>query len=313
MQLAVTQSNTLRSLTWIKNGWRLFTLKPSVFMAMTGIVLFFSLLANIQPLLGLFIGLFMPFLTAGYYLVCSKVEQGEEVTPGQIFSLFSEFAKYRVLMRIGLVAIVIAIPFGSAVGDLQVAMNEGGTPEPSQLVFIAFILIFNLMLVSFAIPAAWVAPETPVIRLLQQSFYACWSNIIPLVVYVALMFLISMLSFPLIIVGWVIAIALWNTTFYQAFLDIYRPVEESPEQQEADSEAAERPAPESAEQETEQAAAQQNDGNEQNDARQDVAGTEVPQDTEGAAEAQQTEEAENQEQNSDVQKESDAGTDNSSR
>jgi archaellum component FlaF (FlaF/FlaG flagellin family) len=35
---------------------------------------------------------------------------------------------------------------------------------------------------------------------------------------------IAAVSLPLIIVGWLIAIALGYTTFYQAFMDIYQPV-----------------------------------------------------------------------------------------
>jgi hypothetical protein len=191
---------------------------------MTGVILFFTLLANVIPLGGLIIGLVMPFLTAGFYKVCSLVEQGEETSPSQIFSLLSEFAQFRVLMHLGLIAILISIPFAASLETIQVNIEQGIPPSFGDLALITFLMGLNFMLLSFAVPAAWVAPQTSVIDLLTQSFKACWLNVIPLTLYGVLMLGIAAISLPLIIVGWLIAIALGYTTFYQAFMDIYQPV-----------------------------------------------------------------------------------------
>ena len=110
MQLVVTKSNTLNAFSWIKQGWRLFTLQPSVFMGMSAVVLGATLLANMIPVLGIIVVFLSPFLAAGMYRAASKAEQGEQLSVTDVFALLSELAKYRVMIRLAAISVLLSIP-----------------------------------------------------------------------------------------------------------------------------------------------------------------------------------------------------------
>ena len=90
------------------------------------------------------------------------------------------------------------------------------------------ILAFNFMAFAFAIPAAWVSPESPALELIKQSFQACWINVLPLTVYGLMIMTISLISFPIVLIGWLIAYSVGVMSFYQMFVTIYQPVAEQP-------------------------------------------------------------------------------------
>lgn len=237
MQLVVTKSNTLNAFSWIKQGWRLFTLQPGAFMGMSAIILFATLLANMIPVLGIFLVFLAPFLSAGFYRAASIAEQGEKLTVTDVFALLSEIGKYRVLIRLAGISLLLSIPMTMVADEIRVALEAGGAVAPQTLLFLIGLIAINFMLLAFAIPAAWVSPETPALELIKQSFHACWINIFPLAIYGLLIATISIITFPIVIVGWLIAYAIGVLSFYQMFMTIYQPrqqqqvVVEEPEEQ----------------------------------------------------------------------------------
>ena len=228
MQLVVTKSNTLNAFSWIKQGWRLFTLQPSVFMGMSAIVLGATLLANMIPILGIIVVFLSPFLAAGYYRAASKVEKGEPQTVTDIFALLSDLAKYRVMIRLAAFSVLFSIPTTLLAEEIMVSMEQGVQPEFATMLSFVVLLAVNFMAFAFAIPAAWVSPESPALQLIKQSFQACWINVLPLTVYGLLIMLVSLISMPILLIGWLIAYAVGVLSFYQMFMTIYQPVAESP-------------------------------------------------------------------------------------
>lgn len=226
MQLVVTKSNTLNAFSWIKQGWRLFTLQPSVFMGMSGIVVAATLLANMIPVLGIFVVLISPFLAAGYYRAASIVEQGEKVTVTDIFALLSELTKYRVLIRLAAMSLLCSIPTTIVAEEIAANIEQGIQPEFSGLLAFVALLAVNFMAFAFAIPAAWVSPESTALHLIKQSFQACWINVIPLTIYGLLIMVLSVISFPIVLIGWLIMYSVSVLSFYQMFMTIYQPVPE---------------------------------------------------------------------------------------
>jgi len=223
MQLVVTKANSLQAFQWVKSGWRLFTQQPAPFMAMSGIILAISLVANFVPLLSFFIVFLMPFLTAGYYQCASNVEQGEKIQAADLFMYLSKISEYSVFMRIAVVSILLSLPASSAAGAIMEGMQQGQQPEFYLMVTFVGFMALNFMLTSFAIPAAWVSPKTPVAQLIKQSFIACWVNVLPLTIYGLLMMLVFFISMPVILIGWLVAMAIGSLSFYQMFLDFYQP------------------------------------------------------------------------------------------
>ena len=225
MQLVVTKANSLQAFGWIKRGWRIFTLQPGPFMAMSGIVLAFSLLGQMVPAASFIIVFLLPFLTAGFYQCASKAEQGEAIQASQVFQYLNQVTDYMVFVRLALVSILVSLPASSFAMEIAESMKNGVPPTFGMMSGFVVFLALNFMLTSFAIAAAWVSPKTPVLTLVSQSFKACWVNVLPLTLYGILMAMIFLVSMPIILIGWLIAFAISYISFYQMFLDFYRPVQ----------------------------------------------------------------------------------------
>ncbi|MBU2916681.1 hypothetical protein KO505_01740 [Psychrosphaera sp. F3M07] len=223
MQLVVTKSNTLNALSWIKQGWRLFTLQPGPFMAMSAIIICVSLLANLNAILGIVVVFMMPFLSAGYYQCASRAEQGEKITPADIFYYLSHIRSHRVFIRLAFVSIVLSIPMTQVAVGVQESLLAGEMFDFGSVILLLALLWLNFMLLAFALPAAWIAPETDVMTLVKQSFKACWINVMPLTLYGLIIFVLALISMPVILVGWLIMYSVSVLSFYQMFLSIYQP------------------------------------------------------------------------------------------
>jgi uncharacterized membrane protein len=223
MQLVVTKSNTLNALSWIKQGWRLFTLQPGPFMAMSAIIICVSLLANLNAILGIVVVFMMPFLSAGYYQCASRAEQGEKITPADIFYYLSHIRSHRVFIRLAFVSIVLSIPMTQVAVGVQESLLAGEMFDFASVILLLALLWLNFMLLAFALPAAWIAPETDVMTLVKQSFKACWINVMPLTLYGLIIFVLALISMPVILVGWLIMYSVSVLSFYQMFLSIYQP------------------------------------------------------------------------------------------
>ena len=237
MQLVVTQAKSLQAFSWIKNGWRIFTLQPAPFMAISGILLAFSLLGQMVPVASFFIVFLLPFLTAGFYQCASRAEQGEKIQASDVFHYLNQISQYTVFLRLALVSILVSIPASSFAMEIAETMKKGVPPTFGMLAGFVVFIALNFMLTAFAIAAAWVSPKTPVLTLVFQSFRACWVNVLPLTLYGLLMASIFLISMPILVVGWLIAFALSFISFYQMFLDIYQPAHSSEENTTGDEEA----------------------------------------------------------------------------
>lgn len=236
MQLEVQKRPTLSAFQWIKRGWRVFTLNPSVFMAMAGILLLVAGLGLVIPLFNFVAFLLIPFLSAGFFQVASQVEQEKNVELGDMFEYFSRFKEYRIFFSVAAITILLNIPGSLIATEIVENAAEQIPPAMSDLVLISFLMLINFMMTAFLIQSAWVAPQSQIIELLKMSFKACWVNGLPLTVYGLVSMMILIIAFPIILIGWVIAYAVLTLMFLQAFLDIYRPVQNDINETEFDQE-----------------------------------------------------------------------------
>lgn len=252
MQLVVTQAKTLQAFNWIKNGWRLFTLQPGPFMAMSGLLIILNLVSSVLPPLNFIFAAAVPFLTIGIYRAASEVEQGNSVGGMSLFYYLSKIKEFAVLLRIAAVMIALSIPATVVFMDAMEKLSQQQAPEFSTIAFGVLCWGLALMASAFAIPAAWVSPKQSLKALITQSFQACGRNIKSLTLYAALLFLItlaggvvlgivwalvsqvdgtgalaSIVLAPMLLVGTLMFNAFNMLSFYQAFLDIYQP-EQSP-------------------------------------------------------------------------------------
>lgn len=236
MQLEVQKRPTLSAFQWIKRGWRVFTLNPSVFMGMAGIMLLVAVLGMVIPLFNFVAFLLTPFLSAGFFQVASQVEQENNVELGDLFQYFNRFKEYRIFFSVAAVTILLNIPASILATEIVQQAAEQIPPSMSDLIVISVLMLVNFMLTAFLVQSAWVAPKSSVIDLLKMSFKACWVNGLPLTVYGLVSMMILVVSFPILIIGWVIGYAVLALMFLQAFLDIYRPVQNDSFETDFDSE-----------------------------------------------------------------------------
>jgi hypothetical protein len=227
MKLVVTKTKTLNAFTWIKQGWSLFTLQPGPFMAMSAIIIAISLLGNMNAIFGVVVIFMMPFLSAGFYQCASRAEKGESITAADIFAYFSQIQTHRVFIHLAFVSIVLSIPMTqvavSVAADVQAMIEGVGTIDFNNASLLVVLMWLNFMLLAFALPAAWISPETDVLTLLKQSFKACWINVLPLTIYGFMIMALILISMPIILVGWLVMYSVSVLSFYQMFLSIYQP------------------------------------------------------------------------------------------
>lgn len=226
MQLIVTKANTLAAFSWLKQGWRLFTLQPGPFMAMSAIVfgvMIFPVLLGNNPIAAVISAFMLPYLSAGYYQAAANAEKGEVISPSDVFGYFSQFGKYIVFIRIALLSILFSIPTSHIASNIQeLAMAQEVVPQ-SDLLLLVGLLLINTVVFLFVIPAAWIAPQTPLLTLIKQSVKACIGNAFPVIIFGILIGVIGVVSMPIVIVGWLIAYSVSVLAFYQMFLGVYRP------------------------------------------------------------------------------------------
>ena len=224
MELEVTRAKVFSGVTWIKQGWKIFTLKPSVFMALSAIVVVISILPGLIPFANFIVLFLMPFISLGYYQTITNVEHGEKAEVPDVFQYLGKIPQYGVLLRVAAVSLLLSIPVTYIMTDMQAVILQEQIPPFHNILTLAVLMFLNAMLTVFAAPTAWVAPKTPLSVILKNSFKACWINAMPLTVYGLLVFIIATISMPFILIGWLIAYSLITISFLQAFLDIYQPV-----------------------------------------------------------------------------------------
>jgi hypothetical protein len=227
MRLEINSVSPFACLSWFKKGWQIFTLNPSVFMGACGILLLFSVVPSFVPAVGLVMSFLIPFLVAGLYQIATDVKQEKPAQVTDLFQILFKFKDYIVIVRIALVGIIISLLNLSNTNEILLWIQKGGQ-APSQMAVLLTVLLstVNAMLLAFAVPLAWVSPKTSLIKILQLSFMACWQNAIPLIFYMIFVSALLILSMPIILIGWLIAFALFYLSFLQAFLEIFTPVTE---------------------------------------------------------------------------------------
>lgn len=230
MQLEVQKKPTLSAFSWIKSGWRVFTLNPSIFMGMSGLLACVALLAVMIPYFNFVALIVMPFLASGFYQVASDIEQEKPVSVSDIFQYFSRLEEYRIFFRVAAVNVLLSLPSVLLSQHISGMIEQQIVPDMSLMMLFVTSMLIQFMFMAFVVQAAWVAPQSSIFDLLKLSFKACWINGLPLLVYGLASTIITLISLPIILIGWLIAYSVLTLMFLHAFLDIFQPVRSTDEQ-----------------------------------------------------------------------------------
>jgi hypothetical protein len=191
-----------RGSAWWGEGWRLFRLRPGMWIAIVLLYLVVTVLVSLVPFVGdLGTSLLTPVFMGGMMIGCRALDRGE---PLRITHLFEGFqaAHFVQLLVIGAlnVALAIGLKLVSGAGLLgtealeRLAMAQdpmAGLAGSALALSATALLVLVLVLVAVAVFAMlnWFAPALVTLRgvrgieAMKTSFVACLRNWVPFLVY----------------------------------------------------------------------------------------------------------------------------------
>ena len=179
---------------WISQAWRIFRLRPWMWLGMIFVIGLIGALVQLVPFVGgLISALLSFFFTGGLMLSCDALEEGGELQFDYLFSGFKyKFGELAVLtllyiafLIVGLIVagILFAIFVGGFnPGEFAAAVNSGSGDTGDLLLVILFMLIIMMLYIPL-IMMVWFAPALIVLHdvrpfeSMKMSFKACLRNI----------------------------------------------------------------------------------------------------------------------------------------
>ena len=220
--------------TWIVDAWSLFKRQPGVWIA-TVIVFFLIMFAlAFIPLLGSLIGFIIgPVFTAGFAYGSRELEEGRELELGHLFAGFRD--RLGTLAAVGglylaswvVVALIAALVTGASAWILL-----GGSADPvtSGAAAATTILLAGLVMLALMMPvfmAIWFAPQLVIFQglgapqAMRDSFFACLKNVMPFLVYGAIMLALFIVATIPVGLGWFVLLPVIFASIYTSYRDIY--------------------------------------------------------------------------------------------
>ena len=222
---------------WIVEGWRLFVRAPLMWIVSIVVIFVIAIVVNFVPLIGtLAFQLFQGVFGAGFVVACRSLEKGGEFELEHLFAGFTR--RLGSLLMVGLLFLLgwigIALVFMAFVGLSILSALMGGDASAAMAAFAASgsMLLGVLVMLGLMVPlmaAYWFAPAlvimhdiTPVAAM-KESFFACFRNFIPFLLYGLVMTVgafLAVLPFGLGLLVWVpVAIASTYVAYRQIFTE----------------------------------------------------------------------------------------------
>jgi uncharacterized membrane protein len=228
-------------LAWWQEGWRLFTLSPWVWIAITLSFLVILILLHLVPLIGSFASTILtPVLVAGMMAGCNAQDRGGEITINHLFSGFSE--KLVPLVILGLVYLagtVLIVCIVAAIAIATIGMSGIGalmTGDPTGAAFtmlatLGFGAVLAVLVGTLAalplMMAYWFAPALVMLRnddplaAMKASFFGCLANIWPMLVYSLIGIALAIVATIPLALGWIILAPVFAGSVYASYKDIF--------------------------------------------------------------------------------------------
>lgn len=222
-----------RGWSWIAEGWELFKRQPAMWIAVVVLFVVILIVLAFIPVLGsLALIVLAPVFAGGIVIGCREVDQGRELQIGHLFAGFRE--RFGTLVSVGLLylaaSIVIALVVGVVTGAGMWTLLGGGA-DPVALgaagltVILAFLVMMALMLPVFM--AIWFAAplaafhDQPAGEAMKNSFIACLKNVVPFLVYSAILFVAAILASIPLGLGWLVLGPVMACSLYTSYRDIF--------------------------------------------------------------------------------------------
>jgi hypothetical protein len=224
-------------LNWISEGWKLFTRAWLMWIVLLVLVFIAAIVVNFIPIIGgIAFQILSPVIAGGFVLGCFSIENNGDLELDHLIAGFKRnFAGLAIVGVIYVVAMIaLLLIFMVFVGaSLVPALLMGGDPSTALAavassggaLLLGTLVVTALSVLVFA--AYWFAPALVVmhglgaIEAMKASFFACFRNFIPFLLYGVVMFvlgIIAVIPFGLGMLAWV---PLMITSTYVAYRQIF--------------------------------------------------------------------------------------------
>jgi uncharacterized membrane protein len=221
---------------WIPAGWRLFAKAPLMWILSLVIVFVIAIICAIIPILGqLVFQVLQGVFYAGFMVACRSLEAGGEFEIEHLFAgfkrNFGSLVVVGLLMLAGFVAIFIV--FAMFVGfSIITAFMSGGVENvgPALLASGMSIALGSLVTLALMLPlmaAYWFAPVLVVmhgmapVQAMKESFFACFRNFMPFLVYSIVMLVFGILASIPLGLGLIVYVPVMIASTYVAYRQIF--------------------------------------------------------------------------------------------
>lgn len=223
-----------RGWSWIAEGWNLFKRHAGMWIAIGVVLALIFIALALIPFLGSLAAMVLaPVFTGGLMIGCRAQEEGGELQIGHLFAGFRE--RFGTLVSVGLLylaaSVVVALVAGLVTGAALWNVVGGGEVDAAAAAGTALtILLTVLVMMALLLPvfmAIWFAPplvvfhEMGALEAMKNSFTACLRNIVPFLVYSAVLFVLAILASIPFGLGWLVLGPTLACSLYAAYRDIF--------------------------------------------------------------------------------------------
>lgn len=229
------------ALEWMRQAAQQFSAEPGVWLGLAALYTVVVLVVALIPLVNLSISALWPVVLGGLVLGMAARDQGGEMEIGHLLAGFSK-RHFPALITIGagylLTVVAVCAAIGGMVGigyllvSVVYALIGGGAAVDTALsvVIAVSILLFALLFAAILILAAtlvWFAVPLVVLRAYPawEAVECSWRGIRlngkPLLVFGLVVALLTLLSLPSLLLGFLLWLPLWWNTIYIAYKDIF--------------------------------------------------------------------------------------------
>jgi uncharacterized membrane protein len=209
---------------WIVSGWATFRQQPGTWIILTFVLGILVILISLIPLVGsLGLPLLMPAFVAGLMIACEKSERGEIIAFADLFSAFQRGAARLVLL--GLIGFGLTI--AALIPALVVLFAVGFSLDATSPSSFALVILFYLALLLPVYMAIWFGPplvglhDLEPTRAIGQSFRGCLRNVMPFLVYSAVLVPLAVVASLPVFLGWLVLGPVIVASTYAAYRDIF--------------------------------------------------------------------------------------------
>ena len=222
--------------TWIAEGWRLFTRAPLMWIVAILLVFVAAIVIGLVPFIGSIVfQILNATISAGVVVACRSLERGGEFELEHLFAGFKTNFGNLIIVGLLLLAgyLVIFLVFAAVAGfSILTAAIAGHSQDVGRAIMTSgmTILLGSLLALALMVPllaAYWFAPALVVmhgmgpVAAMKESFFACFRNFVPFLVYGIVMTVFLILAALPFGLGFLVWVPLAISSTYAAYRAIF--------------------------------------------------------------------------------------------